>query len=144
MQIKKSASYYWLFMFILLWILLWKRLWFLIKKSFLHLKTEPVVFWIIRYLYNILFLYLFWKWYIVKYYLLGFSNEGGVGLGASWLGPGVDKSKYNLESSVTPKSLFEPLFWTLFKASLNNALWASSLLSKKSMVALTSLSSICL
>jgi len=45
-------------------------------------------------------------------------------------------------SSVTPKSLFELLFWNLFNASLNNALCASSLLNKKSIVALTSISSI--
>lgn len=62
----------------------------------------------------------------------------------SWLGPGLDKSKYNLESSVTPKSLFEPVSLILFNASLNKALWASSLLSKKSIVSLTYLSSICL
>lgn len=79
---------------------------------------------------------------IFSYYFLGFSKDTGVGFGASCEGPGDDKSKYSFESSVTPKSLFEPLFCTLFKASLNNALCASSLFSRKSIVALTSLSSI--
>ena len=36
----------------------------------------------------------------------------------SW-GPGLDKSKYNLESSVIPKSLFDPVFLTLFNEQDN-------------------------
>ena len=57
-------------------------------------------------------------------------------------GDGVERSKYIFESSVTPKSWFEPVSWILLKASRNMALWASSLLSRKSMVSLTFLSSI--
>ena len=40
--------------------------------------------------------------------------------------------------------MLDPVSLTLFKASLNKALWASSLFSKKSIVSFTYLSSICL
>lgn len=55
-------------------------------------------------------------------YFLGFSKAGAVGFGSSKYLPGVDKSKYSLESSVIPKSLFDPVSLILLKASLNNAL----------------------
>ena len=72
------------------------------------------------------------SYYFLSILLIGVSKDGGfISILASWFGPGEDKSKYNLESSVTPKSLLEPVSLTLFKASLNRALWASSLLSKK-------------
>jgi hypothetical protein len=35
---------------------------------------------------------------------------------------GVERLKYNVESFVTPKSLLEPVSWTLLKASRNSAL----------------------
>ena len=60
---------------------------------------------------------------ILDYFFIGSLNEGGViSILASWLGPGEDKSKYTLESSVIPKSLFEPVSLTLLRTSLNNAL----------------------
>lgn len=80
--------------------------------------------------------------FILKFYFLGFSKLGAVGLGGSKYLPGVDKSKYNFESSLTPKLLFDPVSFTLLSASLNKALWAASRFNKKSIVSFTCLSSI--
>ena len=76
----------------------------------------------------------------------GGVNDGGAAFVSpnALAGDGVERSKYILESSVTPKSWFDPVSWILLNASRKSALCASSRLSRKSMVSLTFLSSICL